>query len=45
MKIISDPLKLKEYLKDNSKTVGFVPTMGALHEGHISLINRASEEN
>ena len=45
MKIISDPLKLKEYLKDNSKTVGFVPTMGALHEGHISLINRAREEN
>ena len=45
MKIISDPLELKEYLKNKNQRVGFVPTMGALHEGHISLINRATDEN
>ena len=45
MLIFKTIAETKNYLKNQNKSIGFVPTMGALHAGHLSLIERSKLEN
>src|SRR5665647_957708 len=48
MKILRSKQELQteiEAIKLSGKTLGFVPTMGALHDGHKTLVSRAVSEN
>ena len=44
MKILETVHDMKLYRQKMTSTVGFIPTMGALHRGHLSLIAKAKQE-
>lgn len=48
MLIFKTILELRQYLQKNrteGRSIGFVPTMGCLHQGHCALIKRSADEN
>ena len=48
MRVITTIKEMKEFIREKKQqqvSIGFVPTMGYLHDGHIQLIRSARAEN